>query len=78
MTSIYKRLEDAEPGFEKELDDAELEQLYDDALLDYQGDRARHYPEKSLMQDIIEEADTVEGTEFLNKLRDELSARSRS
>ena len=77
MKNVYEQIESASPGFEKELDDQELEKLYSDALWDFEGDRARHYPEGSLMREAIEQADTVEGTDFLNKLRDEIPERNR-
>ena len=77
MKNIYEQIETASPGFEKELDDRELEKLYSDALWDFEGDRAKHYPEGLLMREAIEQADTVEGTDFLNRLRDENSQRNR-
>ena len=76
MKNVYEQIESVLPGFEKELDDSELEKLYFDALWEFEGDRARHYPEGSLIREVIEQADTVEGTDFLDKLRDEISQRN--
>ena len=77
MKNVYEQIESVSPGFEKELDDRELEKLYSDALWDHEGERARHYLEGSLMREAIEKVDTVEGTDFLNRLRDENSQRNR-
>ena len=76
MKNVYERIESVSPGFEKELDDRELEEFYSNALWDFEGDRAKHYPEGSLMREAIEQAGTVEGTDFLNRLRDEISQRN--
>ena len=76
MKDVYERIDTDLSDFEKDLDDRELETLYLDALWDFEGDRAKDYPEGSVMLDIIEGADTVEGTDFLNRLRDEISRRN--
>ena len=75
MRNIFEQLEAAEPELTNELSDQEIEQLIFDAEWDHEGDLARHYPEDSVLREIIEEAHTVEGTDFLNKLRDELEGR---
>ena len=75
MRNIFEQIEAAETELTKELSEKEIEQLVFDAERDHDGDLARHYPEDSVMREIIEEAHTVEGTDFLNKLRDELELR---